>query len=83
MTATRAARDLVREHLLALEIGSEVTRWFRQEREPQVLHVTPENVIATLHKAKLRRIAEAVATGEGQRVLQLIADIEAGRTLTI
>lgn len=43
--------DLVRDHLQALHISSEVTRWFRQEREPQVLHVTPERVLSTLRRA--------------------------------
>jgi hypothetical protein len=56
MTATPAARDLVRDHLLALQIGSEVTRWFRKEREPHVLKVTPENVIATLHKSGINPV---------------------------
>jgi hypothetical protein len=39
------------EHLQAMHIGSEVTRWYRKEREPNVLDVTPENVIAALHAA--------------------------------
>jgi hypothetical protein len=47
---------LVREHLLALRIGSEVTQWFRKDREPQVLKVTPENVIATLHEAGINPV---------------------------
>lgn len=38
-------------HLQALHTGSEVTRWYRKEREPQVLKVTPERVIAALHRA--------------------------------
>lgn len=42
--------DLERRHLQALHIGSEVTKWFRKEREPHVLKVTPEGVIATLSK---------------------------------
>jgi hypothetical protein len=49
MTQVRATVDLVRNHLQALHIGSEVTRWFRKEREPHVLKVTPENVLAALH----------------------------------
>jgi hypothetical protein len=56
MTATRAVRNLVHDHLLALHIGSEVTKWFRKEREPQVLDVTPENVIATLHRARINPV---------------------------
>jgi hypothetical protein len=43
--------DVVRDHLQALHISSEVTGWFRKEREPQVLHVTPERVLATLRRA--------------------------------
>jgi hypothetical protein len=44
-----ADTNFVREHLQALHIGSEVTRWFRKGREPQVLKVTPERVIEVLH----------------------------------
>ena len=40
-----------REHWQALQISSKLTRWFRKHREPNVLDVTPENVIATLHAA--------------------------------
>jgi len=43
--------ELERLHLQALHIGSKVTRWFRKEREPNVLHVTPERVLAALHEA--------------------------------
>jgi hypothetical protein len=43
--------NVVRDHLQALHISSEVTGWFRKEREPQVLHVTPERVLATLRRA--------------------------------
>lgn len=43
--------SIVRDHLQALEISSELTRWFRREREPQVIQVTPERVIVTLHRA--------------------------------
>src|ERR1700680_1321779 len=52
----QAATSFVREHLQALHIGSEVTRWFRKERQPQVLNVTPENVIATLHAAGINPV---------------------------
>jgi hypothetical protein len=51
-----ATAEFVREHLQALAIGSELTRWFRKDREPQVLHVTPENVIAALHKAGINPV---------------------------
>ncbi len=47
----RSKAAFAREHLQALHIGSEVTRWFRKERESNVLSVTPENVIAALNKA--------------------------------
>lgn len=43
--------DLAREHLQALHVGSEVTRWFRKEREVHVIRVTPENVLDSLHGA--------------------------------
>lgn len=45
------AAERERLHLQALHIGSKVTRWFRKDREPNVLHVTPERVIAALHQA--------------------------------
>src|SRR5437867_4001059 len=44
----RLKRDFVRQHLRALHIGSEVTKWFRRTREPHVLKVTPERVLASL-----------------------------------
>ena len=50
------ATNLVRDHLQALHIGSEVTRWFRKERQPQVLMVTPENVIAALNDAGINPV---------------------------
>lgn len=43
--------NVVRDHLRALHIGSEVTQWFRKAREPHVLRVTPERVLAALHGA--------------------------------
>lgn len=46
----RIANNLVQQHLQALHVGSEVTRWFRKEREPNVIDVTPENVIKALHR---------------------------------
>src|SRR5260370_922327 len=51
-----AGKKLLREHLQAMHIGSEVTSWIRKEREPQVLNVTPENVIATLHGAGINPV---------------------------
>ena len=52
----RAANSFIREHLQALHIGSEVTRWFRKERQPQVLNVSPENVIDVLHRAGINPV---------------------------
>jgi hypothetical protein len=52
----RASADFVREHLQALHIGSEVTKWFRKEREPHVLDVTPENVIAALNRHGIKPV---------------------------
>jgi hypothetical protein len=51
-----AGKNLVHEHLQALHIGSEVTRWFRKERQPQVLNVSPENVIAALNAAGINPV---------------------------
>jgi hypothetical protein len=49
----RQAETAERErlHLQAMHIGSTVTRWFRKDREPNVLAVTPERVLAALHDA--------------------------------
>jgi hypothetical protein len=42
MTApARRTLDPVREHLEALQISTELTRWFRREREPAMVGVTP------------------------------------------
>lgn len=49
--SVRTLDAFAREHWQALQIGSEVTRWFRKDREPNVLNVTPENVIAALNAA--------------------------------
>jgi hypothetical protein len=46
----RKTKDLVREHLQALHISSELTQWFRRVRQPQVEKVTPEGIIAALHR---------------------------------
>ena len=48
--------DFVREHLQALHTGSKLTRWFRKDREPNVLDVTPENVIAALNRAGINPV---------------------------
>ncbi len=56
MTQASAATELVREHLLAMRIGSEVTRWFRKDRAPHVLDVTPERVIAVLHGVGIKPV---------------------------
>jgi hypothetical protein len=51
MTTFAATTETERVHLEAMYTGSKVTRWFRKDREPNVLDVTPENVIAALHEA--------------------------------
>jgi hypothetical protein len=50
MTTLTATTETERLHLEAMHTGSKVTRWFRKDREPNVLEVTPENVIAALHE---------------------------------
>jgi len=40
----------VRDHLRALRISSELTRWFRKGREPNMERVTVERVLAALHR---------------------------------
>ncbi len=52
----RRPKDRVRDHLEALHTSSELTRWFRKDREPEVLNVTPENVIAALNRAGIRPV---------------------------
>jgi hypothetical protein len=52
----QAPASFVREHLHALRVGSEVTRWFRKERQPQVINVTPERVIEVLHAAGINPV---------------------------
>lgn len=49
-------KDAVRDHREALRISTKVTRWFREEREPNVLEVTAENVIAALNRADIRPV---------------------------
>ena len=46
----------MRDHLEALHTSSKLTRWFRKDREPEVLEVTPENVIAALNRAGIRPV---------------------------
>jgi hypothetical protein len=52
----RLPKDAVRDHLEALRISTMVTEWFRKEREPNVLNVTAENVIAALNCAGIRPV---------------------------
>jgi hypothetical protein len=53
LTQTRRTLDPVREHLEAVRTSSELTRWFRREREPSMEQVTPKGVIAALNRAKI------------------------------
>ena len=48
--------DPVREHLRALHTSSELTQWFRRVREPSVEKVTPEGIIAALHRAGINPV---------------------------
>ncbi len=52
----RRPKDAVRDHRQALRISTMVTRWFRRQREPNVLKVTAENVIAALNRARIRPV---------------------------
>lgn len=52
----RRPKDAVRDHREALEISTMITGWFRQEREPQVLKVTPEQVITALNAAGIKPV---------------------------
>jgi hypothetical protein len=56
----RTPARFVREHLEALHTGSRVTGWFRRGREPEVLHVSPENVLAALKKAGINCVLMGV-----------------------
>ncbi|MBY0526001.1 MAG: nucleotidyltransferase family protein [Gemmataceae bacterium] len=49
-------KHAVRDHLEALHTSSKLTGWFRKDREPEVLDVTPENVIAALNRAGIRPV---------------------------
>lgn len=46
----------VKDHLEALATSSKLTGWFRKGREPEVLNVTVENVIAALNQAGIRPV---------------------------
>ncbi len=52
----RRPKHPVRDHVEALRESSKLTRWFRKDREPEVLEVTPENVIAALNRAGIRPV---------------------------
>jgi hypothetical protein len=52
----RKPKDAVRDHLEALHVSTMVTEWFRKEREPNVLNVTAENVIAALNRVGIRPV---------------------------
>lgn len=52
----RRPKDAVRDHLEALRISTTLTKWFRKKREPNVLKVTAENVIAALNRAGIRPV---------------------------
>ena len=45
-----------RDHLEALRTSTKLTGWFRKDREPEVLDVTPENVIAVLNRVGIRPV---------------------------
>lgn len=55
-----ATATLEREHRQALHTGSKLTGWFRKGREPEVLYVTPENVLRTLKKAGINCVLMGV-----------------------
>ncbi len=52
----RISKDWLKEHLQALEISSELTKWFRRVREPNMLRVTPEGTIAALNRAGINPV---------------------------
>lgn len=52
----RRPKHAVRDHIAALHTSSKLTRWFRKNREPEVLKVTVETVIATLNGAGIRPV---------------------------
>lgn len=76
----RLKRDFVRQHLQALQIGSEVTKWFRKDREPNVLGVTPERVLACMKKMGINCVLMGT---HGINVQNLVADLDTGRTIQL
>jgi hypothetical protein len=52
----RRPKHPVRDHLEALQTSTKLTKWFRKGREPEVLKVTAENVIAALNRAGIRPV---------------------------
>jgi hypothetical protein len=52
----RRPKHPVRDHLEALRTSTKLTKWFRENREPEVLKVTPKNVIAALNRAGIRPV---------------------------
>lgn len=52
----RRPKHPVKDHLEALHTSSKLTGWFRKDREPEVLEVTAENVIAALNRAGIRPV---------------------------
>jgi len=52
----RRPKHPVRDHLEALATSTRLTRWFRKGREPEVLKVTPDNVIAALNRVGIRPV---------------------------
>jgi hypothetical protein len=56
VTQAHAHKIFVRDHLRALHTSSELTRWFRRVREPNVEKVTPEGVIAALNRAGINPV---------------------------
>jgi hypothetical protein len=52
----RRPKHPVRDHREALATSTKLTGWFRKDREPEVLKVTPENVIAALNRAGIRPV---------------------------
>ena len=56
ISQARRTLDAVQTHREALQVSSELTRWFRRAREPEMEWVTPEGVIAALHRAKINPV---------------------------
>ena len=49
-------KNAVRDHLEALRVSTKATKWFRKQRELNVLNVTAENVVAALNRAGIRPV---------------------------